>query len=107
MSKQSNNRKIRTRLEHYSFGYGDKEGVWKLMLGNDDEGTHYTLLFNDYKRIIDLHKTTTVKGEKKKYDSIVQMRYYTYLRFSVMYSKLRLPLIKNTGYQERCISVNY
>ena len=65
---------IKTEAEHYSVVFGNKPKVNKIIFGNDLGSFHHTLLFNDYLKQVDFHKTIDNAG-KKEYQPVFKIPY--------------------------------
>lgn len=85
---------INTDLGHYAFGYGDMPDLYKIMFWNTKEKYHYTLLFNDHKKIMDVHKTHDDLERVPKYEPMMQIKYFTLLRFLALHSKMQVALLR-------------
>ena len=84
----------KTDSEHYAFGYGDTEKLFKIIFWDDKEKSHLTILFNDYQRVIDIHKTFDNVPQSEKYKPILKIKYYTCMRFIALHSKYQVKLLK-------------
>lgn len=73
----------------YAFAYGIGEGVPKLMFLDNALGTHYTVMLNDFKKIVDVHSKNSV-GE---YISILKISYRDCLKLLVSYTRIERTLL--------------
>lgn len=91
--RKRNNEKIQTGLQRYAFGYGDKEGVPKIMFWDFKKGCHYTFMMNDFKSEIDIHRTSDTKS-LNHHVGILKIKYYTCVKLLQRYEKTQIELLK-------------
>jgi hypothetical protein len=75
------------------FWFGDKPRLGKITVGNAEGGSHYTLLINEYNKVVNIHKTIE-HSTGKKYEQLFEMSFYTIARFAVLFSKSQPMLLQ-------------
>jgi hypothetical protein len=79
-----NNKNTLIRIDApYAIAYGDLPGVNKIIFMDNLKQWHYTLMQNDYDKVLDLHKT---RGPKE-WDGIIKIGYRDCTKLLVGFSK--------------------
>jgi hypothetical protein len=81
-------------LRRFEFGYGDQPGRLKFILWDHKRRFHYTLVFNDKRRVIDLHKTYDDGRRTGRQQPIVKIGYFSCLKVFVALSKVQESIVK-------------
>src|ERR1035437_9759155 len=92
---------VKTDLAHYSFGYGDKENLFKIMFWDDKEKTHFTILINGYKKELDIHKTINRENGVTDHESILKISFYSLFRFLAVHSKVQIQLLRKYWFSNK------
>lgn len=71
----------------YAFGYGDQEGRHKIMFWDKKQGFHYTILMNDKRKLLDIHKTIDIPGQYAQ-PEVLKMSYRDCLKLLAGLAKL-------------------
>jgi len=85
---------ISVNAGNFFLWFGNKSGRGKITIGTDEDGSHYTLLIDEVKRVINIHKTYEGKNRPKKYEQIFEMSFFTFRRFIVLYKRTDLNLLE-------------
>ena len=73
--------------------FGNKPKLGKITIGTGEDGSHYTILINEYKRVVNIHRTIEcVSG--KKYEQLFEMSFFTFYRFAALFNKIEISLIQ-------------
>ncbi len=73
--------------------FGNKPNLSKITIGTADDRFHYTILINEYERVVNIHKTIE-SADGKKYEQIFEMSFFTFYRFAVLFNKIEISLIQ-------------
>lgn len=92
---------IKTNMENFFIWLGDQPGREKLTIGGFEPRVHYTFMNRANLRVLDIHKTYEHRNMKKEHESILQMRYFTLLRFIVSYRRVYMKLFRQFWFVRR------
>ncbi len=85
-------------IDNYFMWINDQSGREKITIGTGERGHHYTILFKERSRVIDVHKTIELANGKKKYIQFFEMRFYPLKCFSyISFTLLIISLLKTSG----------
>lgn len=73
--------------------FGDQPGRGKITIATGEYGYHYTLLIDQKRRVINIHKTIENDNGQKKYEQLFEMSFYTFLRYTVLFNKADIYFI--------------
>ncbi len=80
--------------------FGNKHKLNKITLGTSKGGCHYTILINEYDRVLNIHKTIeTATG--KKYEQLFEISFFTFYRFVSLINKTMPSLIQMFQYVQK------
>ncbi|MHB1922349.1 MAG: hypothetical protein ACYCOO_08945, partial [Chitinophagaceae bacterium] len=77
---------FKTKMDNFFLWFGDRPGKEKITIGGDEPGIHYTILFKGDKRVVDIHKTIELPNNKKQYEQILEIGFFTCLRFLLTFN---------------------
>ncbi len=92
-----------TKLDigNFFIWFGDQPGRGKITIATGDYGYHYTLLVDQRRRVINIHKTIENDNGQKKYEQLFEMSFYTFLRYAVLFNKADIQLLKKYWLSKR------
>lgn len=80
---------------------GNRAGREKITFGSRNTTFHYTIIFKGEKKCIDVHKAIQFPDGKKEYESLFEMRTFTFLRLMVMFSRFNDSLLRRFWFNKR------
>ena len=92
---------IKTKIDNFYLWFGDQPGREKISFGGGEAGVHYTIIFKGDKRVVDIHKTIELADGKKDYEQILEMRWFTLMRFIVTFHKVNIYLLRKFWFANR------
>ncbi len=91
----------KTNIDNFYLWFGDQPGREKITFGGDEAGVHYTIIFKGNKRVVDIHKTIELADGKKDYEQILEMRWFTLMRFMITFHKVNIYLLRKFWFANR------
>jgi hypothetical protein len=92
---------IKTHIDNFFIWFGNKPGQEKITFGGGEAGVHYTIIFKGNKRVVDIHKTIELAESKKEYEQILEMSWFTFMRFIISFHKSTLCLLRKFWFTNR------
>jgi hypothetical protein len=92
---------IKFGLDNFFIWFGDKPKSNKITIGIGEGNIHYTILFNEYKKVLDIHKTIELPNGEKKYTPLFKMGFFTLMRLLVLFKKNQMRLIRTHWLSKR------
>jgi hypothetical protein len=92
---------IKTHIDNFFIWFGNKPGQEKITFGRGEAGVHYTIIFKGNKRVVDIHKTIELSESKKEYEQILEMSWFTFMRFIILFHKSTLCLLRKFWFTNR------
>lgn len=92
---------IKTKMNGFFLWLGDNPGREKITFGVGEKGVHYTIIFKGDKKVLDIHKTIELGGDKKEYEQILEMRWFTLIRFILKFHEVNICLLRKYWFTHR------
>lgn len=84
---------LKMDVGNFFMWFGNQPGRGKITIGTGEYGYHYTLLVDQKRRVINIHKTIENENGQKKYEQLFEMGFYTFLRYAVLFNKVDIHLL--------------